>query len=53
MAKVNDEILKRTVIAGAAAALKFRREKPLETDQKILRKVAENLKSIIKEIDKD
>ena len=51
--EVDEEVLKRAVIAGASAALKIKRSKVNLPEEKILEEVISNVDSIIDKIDKD
>ncbi|MBU2612442.1 MAG: hypothetical protein KKB62_01850 [Nanoarchaeota archaeon] len=53
MARIDNEVLKRAVIAGASAALKYKRKRLNVPEGKILEEVISNVDSIIDEIDKD
>ncbi|MFZ1971140.1 MAG: hypothetical protein WAU65_03110 [Candidatus Nanoarchaeia archaeon] len=53
MANVNEEMIKRAVISGAAHALKFKEKNPSESDSEILREVMRELRTIIGEIGKE
>ena len=50
---VSQEVLKRAVIAGASAALKYKRKKPNASEGKILEEVIANVDSIVEKIDKE
>ncbi len=51
MAKVKQEEMKRAVIAGAATALKYKQENPIETEEQILRRVIGDVRKIIDNIE--
>ncbi len=53
MPKVDEEMMKRAVISGAARALKYKEKNPSESDSEILRQVMRDLREIIKEIDRE
>jgi hypothetical protein len=53
MANTNEENIKRAVISGAAHALKYKEKNPNETDSEVLRHVMEELRNIIREIDRE
>lgn len=48
-----DKNLTSAVIAGASAALKYKREHPLESEEEALKYVVQNSKKIAREIDLD
>lgn len=45
------EVVKRAVVAGAAAALKFKERNPKATEQEIVAHVTREMKRIISEIE--
>ena len=45
--------MKRAVISGASHALRYKEERPRETDEDILKKVIRELKNIIDKIDRE
>lgn len=53
MANVNEEMIKRAVISGAAHALKFKEKNPSKSDSEVLREVVRDLGAIISEIGKE
>jgi hypothetical protein len=53
MAKIDNELMKRAVIAGAAHALKYKRENPKDAERDVLRKVISDTKKIIREIEEE
>ena len=52
MGKSEEDVMKRAAISGAAKALKYKDEHPNESNDQILRRVIEDLRSIIREIDR-
>mgnify|MGYP001607546155 CR=1 FL=1 len=52
MARINEEVMKRAVIAGASRALRFKEENPMDSEEQVLRQVMRDLRSIINEIDR-
>lgn len=52
MAKNNEEVLKRAVIAGASHALRFKEENPMDSEEQVLQQVMRDLRSIINEVDR-
>lgn len=53
MANINEEMIKRAVISGAAHALKYKEKNPSETDSEVLREVIKDLRNIISEIGRE
>ena len=53
MAKINEDIIKRAVISGAARALKYKDQNPQESSEQILRKVMAEVREIAREIDRN
>ena len=52
MAKADEDIMKRAAISGAAKALKYKEEHPNESTDQILRRVIDELRSIVREINR-
>ncbi len=53
MANTNEETIKRAVISGAARALSYKEKNPSESDSEVLRHIMSELRSIIREIDRE
>lgn len=47
------EFVKRAVVAGAAAALKYKERNPKATESEIMSHVIKEIKRILREIDED
>jgi len=53
MKKIENKIIKRAIIAGASAALKYRRLRPTSSEDEILKKVVSNIDFIADNVDTD
>lgn len=53
MAKEDKEIIKRAVISGASKALRYRDKNPRASEADIMQKIVDELKEIIREIDRE
>ncbi|MBS3084523.1 hypothetical protein J4411_01265 [Candidatus Pacearchaeota archaeon] len=50
---IENEVLKRAVIAGASAALKYKRKKLSISEEEVLEEVIANVDSIVEGIDRE
>ena len=53
MAKEDKEMIKRAVISGAARALKYKDKNPRDSEGEIMQKIVNELRDIIREIERE
>ena len=53
MAKENEATIKRAVISGASKALRYRDKNPRAPESEIIQKIVDELREIIREIDRE
>ena len=53
MSNADKEMIKRAVISGASRAMKYKDKNPRASESEIMQKIVDELREIIREIDKE
>lgn len=53
MPNSNEEMIKRAVISGASRAIKYKDKNPRASESEIMQNIVDELKEIIREIDRE